>query len=89
MYVQKQQHKFWRQDLCRRRTTGLEQSAAQSQTMWAVIQSVQMVAEDIFIRKVRAQRSVNSFLKYSYLLTYLSWSTLDRLINRLAERLTR
>ena len=28
---------FWRQDLCRRRTTSLEQSAAQSQTMWAVI----------------------------------------------------
>ena len=25
---------FWRRDLCRRRTTSLEQSAAQSQTMW-------------------------------------------------------
>jgi len=31
---------FWRQDLCRRRTTSLEQSAAQFQTMWAVIQPV-------------------------------------------------
>ena len=28
---------FWRQDLCRRTTRSLEQSAAQSQTMWAVI----------------------------------------------------
>ena len=31
------------QDLCRRRTTSLEQSAAQSQTMWAVIRPVQAV----------------------------------------------
>ena len=44
---------FWRQDLCRRRTTSLEQSAAQSQTMWAVIRPVQAAAEDIFIRTVR------------------------------------
>ena len=53
---------FWRQDLCRRRTTSLEQSAAQSQTMWAVIRPVQAVTEDIFIRTVRPQRSVNCFL---------------------------
>ena len=32
---------FRRQDLCHRRTTSLEQSAAQSQTMWAVIRPVQ------------------------------------------------
>jgi len=50
---------FWRQDLCRRRTTSLEQSAAQSQTMWAVIRPVQTVTEDIFIRTVRSRRSVN------------------------------
>ena len=38
---------FWRQDLCRCRTTSLEQSAAQYQTMWAVIWPVQAVTEDI------------------------------------------
>jgi len=47
---------FWRQDLCRRRTTSLEQSAAQSQTMWAVIRPVQTVTKDIFIRTVRPRR---------------------------------
>ena len=36
---------FWRQDLCRRRTTSLEQSAIQSQTMWAVTRPVQAVTE--------------------------------------------
>jgi len=41
-----------RQDLC------LEQSAAQSQTMWAVIRQVQTVTEDISIRTVRPRRSV-------------------------------
>ena len=40
---------FWRQDLYRRRTTSLEQSAAQFQTMWL---SVQAVTEDIFIQTV-------------------------------------
>ena len=34
---------FRRQDICRRRTTSLEQSAAQSQTVWAVIRPVQAV----------------------------------------------
>ena len=55
---------FWRQDLCRRRTTSLEQSAAQSQTMWAVIRPVQAVTEDIFIliHTLRPRRSVNCFL---------------------------
>ena len=48
-------------DLCRRRTTSLEQSAAQSLTMWAVIRPVQVVTEDIFIRTVRQRRSVNCF----------------------------
>ena len=38
-----------------------KQSAAQSQTMWAVIRSVQAVTEDIFIRTVRPRRSVNCF----------------------------
>ena len=49
---------FWRRDLCHRRTTSPEQSAAQSQTMWAVIRPVQAVSEDIFIRTVRPRRSV-------------------------------
>jgi len=35
-----------------RRTISLEQSAAQSQTMWAVIRPVQAVTEDTFIRTV-------------------------------------
>jgi len=39
--------------------TSLEQSAAQSQTMWAVIRPVQAVTGDIFIRTVRPRRSVN------------------------------
>ena len=55
------QQLFWRQDLCRRRTTSLEQSAARSQTMWAVIRPVQAVTEDIVIRTVRPRRSVNCF----------------------------
>ena len=53
---------FWRQDLCHCRTTSLEQSAAQSQTMSAVIRPVQAVTEDIFIQTVRPQRSVNCSL---------------------------
>ena len=52
---------FWRQDLCLRRTTSLEQSAAQFQIMWAAIRSVQSVTEDIFIRTVRLRRDVNCF----------------------------
>jgi len=52
---------FWRQDLCRRRTTSLEQYATQSQTTWAVIGPVQAVTEDIFIRTVRPRRRVNCF----------------------------
>jgi len=52
---------FWRQYLCRRRTTSLEQSAALFQTMWAVIRPVQAVTEDIFIRTMRPRRSVNCF----------------------------
>jgi len=51
----------WRQDLCRLRTTSLEQSVGQSQTVWAVIWPVQAVLEDIFIRTVRPQHSVNCF----------------------------
>ena len=47
--------------LFRRRTTSLEQSAAQSQTMWAVIRPVQAVTEDIFIQTVRPRCSVNCF----------------------------
>ena len=42
-------------------TTSLEQSAGQSQTMWAVIRPVQAVTEDIFIRTMRPQHSVNCF----------------------------
>jgi len=52
---------FWRQDLCRRRTTSLEQSAAQSQTKRVVIRPVQAVTQDIFIRTVKPRRSVNCF----------------------------
>jgi len=36
-------------------------SAAQSETMWAVIRPVQAVTEDIFMRTVRPRRSVNCF----------------------------
>ena len=50
----------WRQDLCRCRTTSLEQSPTQYETMWAVTRPVQpVVTEDIFIRTVRPRRSVN------------------------------
>ena len=69
---------FWRQDLCRRMPLSLEQSAAQSQTTWAVIRPVQAVTEDIFIRTVKPRRSVNCFqlrrieiFLLTYLLTYL------------------
>ena len=54
-------HQFRRQVLCRRRTASLKQSAAQSQTMWAVIRPVQAVTEDIFIRTERPRHSVNCF----------------------------
>ena len=37
-------------DFCCRKNTSLEQSAAQSQTTWAVIRPVQAVTEDIFKR---------------------------------------
>jgi len=71
---QSDMQQVWRQDLCRRRTTSLEQSVALSQTMLAVIRPVQAVTEDIFIRTVRPRRSVNCFncaeYRYSYLLTY-------------------
>ena len=46
---------------CHRRTTSLEQSAAQSQTMWAVMRPVLLATEDIFIQTVRARHSVNCF----------------------------
>ena len=55
---------FWTfgdRTFCRRRTTSLKQSAAQSQTTRAVIRPVQAVAEDIFIRTVWPRRSVNCF----------------------------
>ena len=52
---------FWRQDLCRCRTTSLEQSASKSQTMWFVIQPVQAVTEDIFNWTVRSWCNVNCF----------------------------
>ena len=44
-----------------RRTTNLEQSDAQSQTMWAVIRPVQAVTGEIFIQTVKPWRSVNCF----------------------------
>ena len=40
----------------------LEQSAAQSQTMWSVTRSVQAVTEDIFIWTAKPRRSVSCFL---------------------------
>jgi len=40
LIVSRDAQQLWRQDLCRRRTTSLEQSAAQSQTVWGVIQPV-------------------------------------------------
>jgi len=52
---------FWREDLCCRRTTSLEQSATQSQYVRAVIWPVLAVTKDIFIRTVRPWRSVNCF----------------------------
>jgi len=55
----------------RRRTTSLEQSAAQSQTMWAVIRPVQAVTEDIFIRTVRPWRSALNKNILTYLLFIL------------------
>ena len=51
--------------------TSLEQSAAQSQTMWAVIRPVQAVTEDIFIRTVRPRRSVFLTAPNRNILTYL------------------
>ena len=65
---------FWRQDLCCRRTTSLEQSAAQSQTMWAVIRPVQAVTADIFIQTVRPRCTVKTAPNrniLAYLLIYL------------------
>jgi len=53
--------KFWRQDLSRCKTTSLEQSAALSQTIWAVVRPVQAITENIFIRTGRPRRSVNCF----------------------------
>jgi len=58
---QSDEQQFWRQDLYRHRTASLEQSAAQSQTMCAVIRPVQAITEDIFIWTVRQRRSVNCF----------------------------
>jgi len=58
-HCQSDAQQFPRQVLCRCRTTSLEQSAAQSQTMWAVIQPVQSVTGEIFIRTVRLWHSVN------------------------------
>ena len=65
-----------------RRTTSLEQSAAKSQTMWAVIRPVQAVTKGIFIRAMRPRRicgllfltapnrNILTYL-FTYLLTYL------------------
>jgi len=39
---------FWRQDLCRHRTTSLEQSAAQSLTMWGPVQAVRLLKTFLF-----------------------------------------
>ena len=73
-HCQSDAQQFWRQDLCRHRTTSLEQSAAQSHTTCTVIWPVQAVTEDVFIRTVRPRHSVNCFncaeQKYSYLVTY-------------------
>jgi len=65
---------FWRQDLCHRRTTSLEQSAAQSQTMWVVIRPVDAVAEDIFYLDSEAAAQCELFLLRQieiFSLTYL------------------
>ena len=67
---------FWRRDLCRRRTTSLEQSAAQSQTMWAVIRPVQVVTEEIFIRTVKPWRSVNCFQLCQIEVFFLTYSVI-------------
>jgi len=63
----------WRQDLCHHRTTSLEQSAAQSQTVCAVIQPVQAVTGDIFVWIVRPRCNAvfNCAITQIFLLTYL------------------
>ena len=65
----------------RRRTTSLEQSAAQSQTMWAVIRPVQAVTEDIFIRTVRPWRSALNTNILTYLL-FILLRFLPKRVNR-------
>jgi len=73
---------FWRQNLCRRRTTTLEQSAAQSQTMWAVIRPVQAVTKDIlglFGSEVTAQCELFLTVQNTNILTYfLSQCTMEQ-----------
>ena len=61
LYLLSDTHQFWRQLFCCRSTISLEQSAAQSQTMWAGIQPVQVVYKDIFILTVRPRRRVMCF----------------------------
>ena len=69
---------FWRQDLCCLGTTSLEQSFAQSQTMWAVIRPVQAVTGDIFIRTVR-----RGTVQCELFLTALNRSILTHLLSYL------
>jgi len=69
---------LWRESLQCRWTSNLEQSADGPQTARLVMQPFHTVAEDIFIRSVGAQRSVNSPLTgfrnhlthFTYLYTY-------------------
>jgi len=46
-HCQSEAQQFWRWDLCCCKTTSLELSAAQSQTVWAVTRPLPAVAEDI------------------------------------------
>ena len=52
---------FLELDICRSRTTSLEQLPPNLTTMWAVIRPVHAVTEDSNIRTVRPRRSVNCF----------------------------
>jgi len=56
------EHSSVRRDaVCHRRITSLEQSAAQSPTVWGVIWPVQAVTENIYIQTVRPRCNANCF----------------------------
>ena len=55
-------------DICRHRTTSMEQSVAQSQTMWAVIRPVQAVTET-----VRPRCSLNCFWLHRMAIFLFKW----------------